>query len=211
MLSLPQSLVVRGAFAVAAVAFVAAPATTTWYFGVSTQRTNITFESKADLETIVGSTMTLSGSLVTDEKAGTLTVDLTVPVKSLKTGIDKRDEHLQSDGWLDAEKFPNILFTGTGKKKESKDPKDAGTYTVMGTFTMHGVAKPLTIEVKTKRIPDEVVKKAKMEDGDWTKCSTSFSVSLKDHGVIVPEAVGSKVENTWKVSFDAFASTVKGS
>ena len=38
----------------------------TWYFGTQANRTNISFESRADLENIIGSTNQASGSAWTD-------------------------------------------------------------------------------------------------------------------------------------------------
>jgi polyisoprenoid-binding protein YceI len=178
-----------------------------YHFGVSTPRTNIAFESRAELETIIGSSNELSGFAELDEKAGTISAELSVPVKSLKTGIDLRDEHLRSDAWLDADKFPNLVFKTT---KAAKKKGEENIYVVDGDFTMHGKTKSISVEVKVKKISDEVVKKTRMEPGQWMKFSTSFTVKLSDFGVTIPEHVGPKVDDAWTVKFDAFASTVKG-
>src|SRR5260221_2536861 len=77
---------------------------TTYHFGAAQNRTNITFESKADLETIIGSSQSIEGSATINWEAGTGKVALSVPVASLRTGIDARDGHLRSENWLNAEK-----------------------------------------------------------------------------------------------------------
>jgi polyisoprenoid-binding protein YceI len=188
-------------------ALVAAPEAVTYHFGVSAPRTNIAFESRAEIETIIGSSNDLTGTAKLDEKAGTVECDLTVPVKSLKTGIDLRDEHLRSDAWLDADKFPNLVFKS---KKGEKKKGEENVYVVEGEFTMHGKTKTVSCEVKVKKISEEVVKRTRMEPGNWVKFSTTFAVKLSDFGVTIPEHVGPKVADEWTVKFDAFASTVKG-
>jgi polyisoprenoid-binding protein YceI len=195
------------ALSAVAAAVVLPPAAVTYYFGVSAPRTNIAFESHADVETIIGSSSSLEGAAKLDEKAGTVEVELKTPVRSLKTGIAQRDEHLRSDEWLDADKFPDLTFKSTASKLKKGE---TNVYVVDGDFTMHGVKKALSVEVKLKKIPAEVVKKTRMEDGDWVKFSTSFTVKLSDHGVKIPDGLGPKVEDAWTVKFDAFASTVKG-
>lgn len=189
----------------AAATAVSRPAAVTYHFGVSEARTNIAFESRAELETIIGSTLTLEGTAKVDEKAGTVEVDLKVPVSSLKTGIDVRDEHLRSDLWLDAAKHPDITFKSTSSKRKEGE---TNVFVVTGDFTMHGVKKEIVVDAKFKKIPADVVKKTRMEDGDWVKFSTTFTAKLSDHGVKIPEGVGPKVEDAWTVKFDAFASTV---
>ena len=183
------------------------PAAVTYHFGVSTPRTNIAFESRAELETIIGSSNELEGTAKLDEKAGEVTAELKVAVNSLKTGIDERDKHLRSDDWLDSDKFPNIEFKVT---KSSKKKGEDNIYLVEGDFTMHGKTKSISTEVKVKKISADVVKRTRMEPGEWVKFSTTFSVKLSDFGVTIPEHVGPKVDDTWTVKFDAFASTVKG-
>ena len=90
-----------------------------------------TFVSDAPLETMTGKTNKVTGTLTVDPTDITTTTGkFKAPVKSLRTGNDLRDEHLQGDGWLDAKKNPFIHFDITevvlGKKgnKELKQGKD---------------------------------------------------------------------------------------
>jgi polyisoprenoid-binding protein YceI len=85
-----------------------------------------------------------------NEFTGTVVVDNnaikeakgTVAVKSIDTGIAKRDAHLRTPDFFDAEKFPNITFVS--KRAEKK-----GDETVLiGDFTMHGLTKEIALPVK---------------------------------------------------------------
>jgi polyisoprenoid-binding protein YceI len=169
-------------------------------FGVMPQLTNITAESKTELETVIASSTTLAGVVALDTEKGLGKVKLVVPVKSLRTGIEMRDEHLRSAMWLDGEKTPDISFEST---KASK--KDEKTWTVEGNFSMHGVTKAMTVEVTARAIPAEMVKKARWGEKPAMTFRTSFTVKLSDFGVKIPDIAAGKVQDAWTVTFDAVA------
>jgi polyisoprenoid-binding protein YceI len=89
-----------------------------------------------------------------DDFAGTINVDrsnpsvssveLTIKVPSIDTGVTDRDKHLRSADFFDAEKYPEISFKSTSIKPSGK--KDV--YDVTGSFTMHGVTKSITLPVE---------------------------------------------------------------
>jgi polyisoprenoid-binding protein YceI len=59
---------------------------------------------------------------------------------SVDTDNEKRDGHLKSADFFDAEKFPEIKFAGTLVK-------DGGKYKLKGDLTMHGVTKQVEFDV----------------------------------------------------------------
>jgi len=81
---------------------------------------------------------------------GTITVDPdnnnaltaasgTIQAKSIDTDIEKRDNHLRSPDFFDAEKFPTITFESAEVKKHSNGQ------VLVGKFTMHGVTKDISL------------------------------------------------------------------
>ena len=80
-------------------------ATETFHFGLEPRYTNILFESKTDLEDILGHTNQISGDLTFDETKGIGAVVVEIPVASLRTGIKLRDRHLKNKWWLNAIAF----------------------------------------------------------------------------------------------------------
>ncbi|MBK0378296.1 YceI family protein [Mucilaginibacter segetis] len=66
----------------------------------------------------------------------------TANTASVNTENDMRDKHLKSADFFDVDKFPTMTFTST-------DIKPAGTnkYKVTGNLTLHGVTKPVTLDV----------------------------------------------------------------
>ena len=69
-------------------------------------------------------------------------VEARIQVKSIDTGIRKRDEHLCSAEFFNAEKFPQIIFKSRSVKQTGPQDGDVG-----GELTMHGVTKPLALHV----------------------------------------------------------------
>lgn len=68
--------------------------------------------------------------------------ELTAKVGSINTRVDARDNHLKSADFFDAEKFPTITFKSTGIKNAGKNK-----FKLSGNLTMHGVTKPVTMDL----------------------------------------------------------------
>jgi polyisoprenoid-binding protein YceI len=66
-----------------------------------------------------------------------------IDVRSIDTGIVKRDNHLRSAEFFNVEKYPEITFKSRGVKQTGPQAGD-----IMGDLTMHGVTKPVTLHVK---------------------------------------------------------------
>lgn len=67
---------------------------------------------------------------------------VTVDVASIDTGDAKFDAELAGSGWLDAAKFPTMTFVSTNVIAGS-----GGKGQVVGDLTLHGVTKPVTLDV----------------------------------------------------------------
>src|SRR5687767_12750509 len=63
-------------------------------------------------------------------------VKFTAKTASIDTDNEKRDNHLRSPDFFEAEKYPEITFKGNLTKA-------GGKYKLKGDFTMHGVTKPV--------------------------------------------------------------------
>jgi polyisoprenoid-binding protein YceI len=72
-----------------------------------------------------------------------LTVEFEIGVRSILTGIQKRDDHLKSQDFFHADENPKITF------KSSKAERTGFTSCkVSGDITIHGITRPLTLEVE---------------------------------------------------------------
>lgn len=79
-------------------------------------------------------------------------INFSVDVASINTDDEKRDGHLKSADFFDAEKFPKITFKSTSMKPG----KIKNTYILTGDLTMHGVTKSVTLNAigATKVVKD---------------------------------------------------------
>lgn len=70
------------------------------------------------------------------------TVTATIGVGTLDTGVAARDTHLKSPAFFDVAKFPTATFTSTAVTKT------ATGMTVAGNLTLHGVTRPVVLQVE---------------------------------------------------------------
>jgi polyisoprenoid-binding protein YceI len=82
-----------------------------------------------------------SGKVFLDEKDLTKsTVELTIQVASIDTGVPDRDKHLRSGDFFEADKHPTITFKSTKVSKAGKGFK------IAGDMTIRGVTKAVTLD-----------------------------------------------------------------
>ncbi len=100
-------------------------------------------------------------------------VDASIDVASVDTGIAARDNHLKSPDFFDVAKFPTLTFKSTSVTKSGSG------YEVKGDLTLHGVTKPvvLNMEAPTKEITDQ---RGKLHRG----FSASTVINRKDFGLV---------------------------
>lgn len=98
------------------------------------------------------------GTVTLDEKTpANSAVNVTIDVKGLTTGIAEFDQHLKAEGFLNADKFPEATFKST--KVEVAEGGQAAK--VIGDLTLHGVTKPVTLDVKLNKIGENPMNKKK--------------------------------------------------
>jgi polyisoprenoid-binding protein YceI len=117
-----------------------ASAQTTWK--IDKGHTNIQFNvTHMVVAEVNGSFKDFDGSVVSksDDFNGA-EVEFTVKTASVNTANENRDNHLKSDDFFNAEKFPDIKFKGTIVKTDGK-------YQLKGDFTMRDVTKPVVFDI----------------------------------------------------------------
>ncbi len=169
-------------------------------------RNQISFFSTTPLEDITGISNAVKGKVtfnVADVKS--LKGSITIPVASIKTGIDLRDEHLRSDNWLDAENFPEITFVikKVGDIKVIADSKLEAKVT--GDFTAHGVTKEVVANV-TMTYLDESEQTKQRAPGDLLGVQATFNIVLSDYDV-ENMVVGQKVSENIEISINIVGSS----
>ena len=116
------------------------------------------------------------GTLVIDEAApANSTVNVTIDVTGLVTGIPKFDEHLKSADFLDAAKFGEATFKST-----KVEPGPDNTAKVTGDLTLHGVTKPVVLDVKLNKQGEHPMNKKKTVgfSGSTTIKRSEFGIDM---------------------------------
>jgi polyisoprenoid-binding protein YceI len=78
--------------------------------------------------------------VTTSEDFNGADIEFSAKVASIDTDNERRDNHLRSDDFFNAEKFPEVKFKG-------KLVKEGKKYYLKGDFTMRDVTKPVTFDV----------------------------------------------------------------
>jgi polyisoprenoid-binding protein YceI len=96
-----------------------------------------------------------SGKVVLDKAAKTGSVDIVINTKSVSTGSDVFNEHIQGEDFLDTAKYPTATFKSTKVVFEGDKPAK-----IEGNLTLKGVTKPVTLTVTSfQTMPHPMVKK----------------------------------------------------
>ena len=105
-----------------------------------------------------------SGKIVLDREAKTGSVDVVIDTKSVDTGFDVFNGHIQGEDFLSTEKFPTATFKSTKVRFEGDKP-----VAVEGDLTIKGVTKPVTLTLTSFILqPHPMLKKDAIGANAWT-------------------------------------------
>ncbi len=108
--------------------------------------THIGFSVKHILGMVPGEFRDYDGAFSFDEKKPeAANVKIVIKSDSINTDNEMRDKHLRSPDFFDTEKFPDLTFVG---KKNRKIEGSENKYALVGDLTLHGVTKPVTLNVE---------------------------------------------------------------
>ena len=82
-----------------------------------------------------------------DDDFSTAQIDFIINTNSIFTDNERRDNHLRSDDFFNAEKYPQMMFKSKSIKKVGKDK-----YKLVGDFTIRDVTKEIELDVKLNGI-----------------------------------------------------------
>lgn len=175
----------------------------------------VLFISNAPLEDIKGSVRmeSISSAITLDpsnlEKTNG---NVSIEVKGMETGIQKRNGHLYSKNWLDAESYPNIIFKlqklSNVKIENTDASKGRSTASAIanGTITIHGKTKNINVKVSLTYIK-ESEESRKRAPGDFLSVTGKFDVALKEFDITGAQGiVGSKVGEVINIELSLFFS-----
>jgi polyisoprenoid-binding protein YceI len=96
-----------------------------------------------------------SGTITLDREAGTGAVDIRIDPKSIDYGLESMNKAARSDELLDVKKYPKASYKGKLEGFVNGLPTK-----VTGMLELHGVTKPVTLDIrKFKCIPHPMLKR----------------------------------------------------
>lgn len=139
-----RRLLLTSLLAASASAF-AAPQT----FTIDPMHTQVTFTyNHFGFSNPAGRLEDVKGTVVVDQADwAKSSVNVTMPLSGLHTGVPKLDEHLKTPDFFDAAKFPDVTFKSIKVSKTGAETLD-----IAGDLTVHGVTKPVTLHARVNKI-----------------------------------------------------------
>jgi polyisoprenoid-binding protein YceI len=122
-------------------------------------------------------------------------VDATIDASSINTNDEHRDQHLKNKDFFDVAQFPTITFKSTKVTQESN-----GNFKLLGSLTMHGVTKDVTLDVEKLAAP---IKDQKGHVHTGTAATTT--INRKDFGLVWNKALdngGAMIGDDVKVNIE---------
>jgi polyisoprenoid-binding protein YceI len=119
------------------------------------------------------------------------TVTATIDVGTVDTGVTPRDNDLKADSFFDVARFPTATFTSTSVVK------NGNKLTVSGNFTLHGVTKPIVLDVDGPSTPVENGMDHKAHSGfsaTTTLSRTAYGIGSNFPTVVVGDEVKLTIE-----------------
>ncbi len=136
---------------------------------------NIYFDIKHTYSKVRGMFDDFSGTLLMDpDNPSASSVEFTVKVASINTHIPQRDDHLRSDDFFAAAKFPEMTFKSTGVKAVS-----GNQYLIEGDLTIKETTQRITVPFTYFGMRENPMKKGQMVAG----FEAEFTINRLDYGV----------------------------
>ena len=168
-------------------------ATTTWK--IDAAHTDVGFSTKHMMVTTVRGRFTdLDGTITVDEENPTTAkVDINVRTASVSTGSDKRDAHLRSADFFDAETYPEIAV-----KVSSIEHVSGDDYQVTADLTIRDTTRPIALTVRNlgfyqgfqgRRVGFEAT--ATLNREDW---GLTYNMALEAGGWVVGKDIKLQIE-----------------
>jgi len=134
-----RSVLAATALLLVATAAFAAPVTYT----IDKPHTEVGFDVRHFFSKVHGRFNDFQGTIVFDEQdPAKISVEATAATGSISTDNEKRDGHLKTADFFDAEKYPTLSFKSTKVTAAGKNK-----YKVTGDLTMRGVTKSVVFDV----------------------------------------------------------------
>lgn len=129
------------------------------------------------------------GTLVYDaDKVSASSVQVTLPLTGLSALADQFYDHLTSDKWFDAAKYPTATFKSTKVEAAGE-----GKLKVTGDLTIKGVTQPVVLDVTLNKAGEHPMKKVPAIGFDATATVKRSDFGLGAYAPMVSDEVSLKI------------------
>src|SRR4030067_2622667 len=140
-------------------------------FEIDPVHSSVGFSIRHIVSNVKGRFTDFSGTVVYDSlKIENSSVNVTIKTASIDTDNEKRDGHLKSPDFFEAEKYPEINF------KSTKVVKEGGKHILHGTLNMRGATNQISF-------PFEILGIAPGQNGARAGFEAELKLNRKDYGV----------------------------
>ena len=133
-----------------------------------------------------------SGKIVLDRAAKTGSVDVEIDTRSINTGYALFNEHIQAEDFFDTAKYPTATYKGRFAKFNGDKPT-----VVVGDLTLHGVTKPVTLQINQFLCKPHPMLKKEVCGAD-----ALATINRKDFGIAYGEGYGFKMDVTLRIQVE---------
>ena len=159
-------------------------------YTVDSSHSSVTFSARHLMVSKVrGRLAVTGGAIVISDHPEVSSVEATIDAASVESGDPKRDEHLRSADFFDAEKYPEISF-----RSLRVEDKGDGEFTLVGDLTVRNVTKPVELDgeyLGTSQTPWGDTRigftaETEVNRKDW---GLEWNMALETGGVLVGEKI----------------------
>jgi polyisoprenoid-binding protein YceI len=154
-------------------------------------------------EEVNGDTKGTTGTIIADPaNIAASSVELSVDLATIDTGVKLRDEHIRGE-FAEVARFPHATFKSVSVSgSSSAAANQAVEIGVTGDFQLHGVTRRLTVPMRVVLVPETELTRSQRGPGDWLHASGKFSIKLSEFGIHVPQSF---VDDKIEITLDLFA------
>jgi polyisoprenoid-binding protein YceI len=163
------------------------PGPGTWVF--DTSHSSVEFVARHLMVSKVrGGFAAFSGKVEVAEPVTASTVEVTIEAASFSSGDENRDAHVRGEDFLDVERFPHLVFKGSG-------PRESGSGWVLpGELTIRDVTRPVELKVEALGViadpwGNEKAAFSATTEIDREEFGVTWNAALETGGVLVGNKV----------------------
>lgn len=170
-----------------------------------------TFGMTDGLEPLFGTGNDVTGTVMFDsENPARSTGKIVIGIKALKVTSEQMTENMKGSWCLDAAKYPTASFVVESGKLDKVDKNGLMHGTAVGTFTVRGISKRITVKGTARYVKNGVKVRFGDKEGDLLMLHTEFDFNRFDYKIGM-ELDGTLISNRVHVRIDCAAMAFKKS